>query len=191
MDDSEHRMCQQSDETVKYLSKSIYQWWSVQVNCVIPEHSEKKKLLSWFSGTTPTDRRSNQTITLPAASIHPIMGLLFISLQMTLVEADIPSYHKLPLLTKQEMLTHFSYLVFTEHACTAARIRCWNTYFCFRRSTIFKILTSTFIWECFQEYWCKSKNFPKLCKPKVNDIRNHSKKQMNFKIFRQRCARPM
>jgi hypothetical protein len=76
-------------------------------------------LLPWFSGITPTGRRSNQTITLPAASIHPIIGLV------SRFPADnigagthIPSYYKLPLLAKQEMLKYFGCLVFTEHAGT-------------------------------------------------------------------------
>jgi hypothetical protein len=73
-------------------------------------------LLSWFSGTTPTGRRSNQTITLPASSIHPIMGLLVISLQTTMVQAQTFRTTTSSLLAKQEMLTDFGCLVFTEHA---------------------------------------------------------------------------
>jgi hypothetical protein len=50
--------------------------------------NEIKMLLSWFGGPTPIGTRSDQIITLPAASIHPIMGLLVITLQMRLVKAQ-------------------------------------------------------------------------------------------------------
>jgi hypothetical protein len=69
MDDTVCRMCQQSDQTVKHLSKGypgIGREEHIPVVFILimlarnTLKNEIKMLLSWFSGTTSTGRRNNQ-----------------------------------------------------------------------------------------------------------------------------------